>query len=92
MIVLRRKSSGMTVGMIGEVEAGAIIERPDGTAMWLFYLPTRGPLASLSEERTWRPAASVEAAGAAIDAAVADWLRKTGILGEIDEQPAETAA
>lgn len=92
MIVLRRKSSGMTVGMIGEVEAGAIIERPDGSAMWLFYLPTRGPLYELDDERKWRPAASVEDARLAIDRAVADWLRKTGILGEIDEQPAETAA
>ncbi len=97
MIVLRRKSSGMTVGMLGQVEAGAIIERPDGTAIWLFYLPTRGPLNELDAERKWQRASSVEAARVNIEQAANEWLRHAGVLGELaggarDEAPLDSDA
>lgn len=95
MITLVTKPSGFLVGMLGTVEAGAIIERPDGEAMWLFYLPRRGPMIEVDQDREWKKAASVEAARVAIEEASKEWLRAAGVLGDdhqaAPQPPAPTA-
>ncbi|MCB1534878.1 MAG: hypothetical protein KDJ44_09170 [Rhodoblastus sp.] len=80
---------GRHVASIGQVEAGAVLEVEGGRGDWAFFLPSNGFSGSFG----WKRERTLDKAKACVERATNDWLRRAGILGEIEaEQPAETAA